>query len=899
MNIRSLARKFVLNRIPQQTPEWISRGYTLFFILFLAIVFGALALIPSIISSIQEEKWIALLALSASYATILVILLMQNLSYYVRSYFLCFAITVVGIISINSIGIVSSARLWFLCSAVLACLLISGKFAFTIFIISFLILLGFGFKSDFVIKLPSEPDYIVWIITSTTFVLVNILVVGATYLIVSGLKKAEKKIRDSENSYRVLSEKLADRLRHEEVLASCSQDLLKGGEDAVQRVLERLLDATKVGRVHIFENFYDPSGGLCMRQKYETVAHGTTLSISSSLLQGLSYVDSGFGRWVGLLGKGKHIEGSTDTFPQSERSTLESLGIVSTLVLPITVGGKWWGFAGFDELYSKREWGDEEVRLLRVAAELIGSYIDRRLATEALRESEHRFRSFVENANDIVYSLSPEGVFTYVSPNWSHFMGEPATEAVGSAFEPYVHPEDISLCREFLERVLVTGEKQSSVEYRVKHRNGSWRWHVSNGSPMFDMDGNVISYFGIARDITERKRTEENREKLQAQLNQTRKIESIGTLAGGVAHDLNNLLSPILGYSEILRDDFDPEDARRESVNEIISAGLRARDLVRQLLAFSRKQILEFKPVGLNKVAVGLEKLLRHTIREDIEMEFDLRPDTGLVMADTGQIEQVIMNLSVNAADAMPEGGKLTVETGKVYLDEEYTKHHQSAKPGEHAVLAISDTGCGMDESTRERIFDPFFSTKGEHGTGLGLATVYGIVKQHGGNIWVYSEPGKGSTFKIYLPIVKTSQPEETTAEETSKDLRGSETILIVEDSEQVRVLAGSVLERNGYHVLTAGNGAEALQTVESHDGPVHLLLTDVVLPGMNGRELYEKAAETRPSIKVLYMSGYTDNVIAHRGVLDEGVQFIQKPFTVQGLAAKVREVLDGAWGTA
>jgi two-component system, cell cycle sensor histidine kinase and response regulator CckA len=262
-------------------------------------------------------------------------------------------------------------------------------------------------------------------------------------------------------------------------------------------------------------------------------------------------------------------------------------------------------------------------------------------------------------------------------------------------------------------------------------------------------------------------------------------------------------------------------------------------------------------------------------------------------MADMGQVEQVIMNLAVNAADAMPEGGQLTIETSNVDLDEEYAKSHQSVKPGRHVMLAISDSGQGMDQETREHIFEPFFSTKGEQGTGLGLSTVYGIVKQHGGNIWVYSEPGKGTTFKIYLPVADPSKAEEKARPEAAQDLNGFETVLIVEDNDQVRRLAKSVLSRKGYRVLDAKDGGEALETLGGHDGPIHLLLSDVVLPGMNGKKLYEKALAMRPSLKVLYMSGYTGNVIAHRGVLDEGVQFIQKPFTVQGLALRIRELLD------
>ena len=653
------------------------------------------------------------------------------------------------------------------------------------------------------------------------------------------------------------------------------------------------------------------------------------------------------------------------------------------------------------------------INLINVISRLSYAHIKLARTTEALRESEQKFRSFVENANDIVYALDPEGRFTYVSPNWLERMGEPAENALGKSFEPYVHPDDVHLCREFLNRVLTTEKKQGSVEYRVKHRDGSWRWHVSNGSPLRNQSGTVTGYVGIGRDVTDTKRSEEalqlselrykslaenfpdgalflldkdwcylaangrafeqaglnsrdvigktvkevfpelwdvlepnmerafegekvyyeveyrgrlysnqavlvdleegkpeqviiitqditerrkaetKKAELEKQYQQVQKVESIGRLAGGVAHDLNNLLSPILGYSELLRDELDSEDSRRESVDEIMSAGLRARDLVRQLLAFSRKQILEFKALDLNKVTAGLEKLLRRTIREDIEMVFKLSSDAQMVMADIGQIEQVIMNLSVNASDAMPEGGLLTIETSRVYLDRDYVKHHQSAKPGEYAMLAISDSGQGMDEATQEHIFEPFFSTKGEHGTGLGLSTVYGIVKQHGGNIWVYSESGKGTTFKIYLPVADQSKGEEKARKEVTRDLKGSETILIVEDNEQVRHLAKSVLRRNGYQVLDAENGREALEILRGHDGPVHLLLSDVVLPGMNGKELYEKAVEIRPFLRVLYMSGYTGNVIAHRGVLDEGVQFIQKPFTVHGLATKVRELLD------
>ena len=289
----------------------------------------------------------------------------------------------------------------------------------------------------------------------------------------------------------------------------------------------------------------------------------------------------------------------------------------------------------------------------------------------------------------------------------------------------------------------------------------------------------------------------------------------------------------------------------------------------------------------------GFEMLLRRTIREDIAIEIIQSPDIRTVMADIGQIEQVIMNLAVNAADAMPEGGRLTIETVTANLDEYYAAKHQSVRPGAYVMLAVSDTGYGMDDETREPAFEPFFSTKGEQGTGLGLATVYGIVKQHGGNIWVYSELDKGTTFKIYLPVSEEARVEEKTTDKKAIDLKGSETILLVEDNEQVRDLARAILRRQGYAVLEAENGPKALTVLASHDDPVHLLLTDVVMPEMNGKELFAKAAEKYPGLKVLYMSGYTANVIDYRVALEKGIAFIQKPFTIQALTAKVREVLE------
>ena len=388
-------------------------------------------------------------------------------------------------------------------------------------------------------------------------------------------------------------------------------------------------------------------------------------------------------------------------------------------------------------------------------------------------------------------------------------------------------------------------------------------------------------------------KTEKEKINLETQLRQAQKVEAIGRLAGGIAHDLNNMLCPILNYAEMLAEDLSDGDARRDQALEIANAGVRARDMVRQLLAFSRKQVIELKPIDINQVVLGIEKLLLRTIPEDIKFKKNLSGEIRPVLADIGQIEQILMNLTVNSADAMPDGGLLLIETGLSNLDEVYAGTHPDVRPGLYVMLSVSDTGSGMGKETLEYIFEPFFSTKGEQGTGLGLATVYGIVKQHNGNIWMYSEQGVGTTCKIYLPIAMEAPDEKKIVQKMNYAQEGKETILLVEDNDQVRHLGRIILRRWGYKVLEAANGDDALNIIDSHDDVIHLLLTDVVMPGMNGKVLYEKAVQKHQDLKVLFMSGYTDDIIAHRGVLSEGIQLLQKPFSVKGLASKVRQVLD------
>jgi signal transduction histidine kinase/ActR/RegA family two-component response regulator len=391
-----------------------------------------------------------------------------------------------------------------------------------------------------------------------------------------------------------------------------------------------------------------------------------------------------------------------------------------------------------------------------------------------------------------------------------------------------------------------------------------------------------------------RNRGEKEMIALQDQFRQSQKMEAIGRLAGGIAHDFNNLLTVIKGYSQLSLMEFKEGDPLKANIEEVQRAADRAAGLTRQLLAFSRRQILEMKVLDLNTILRDLDKMLRRVIGEDIELVTLLADDLGTVKADAGQIEQVVMNLAVNARDAMQKGGKLTIETANVELDENYARNHVAVKSGPYVMLSVSDTGVGMTPEVRDRVFEPFFTTKEKgKGTGLGLSTVYGIMKQSGGNIWVYSEPGKGTTFKIYLPRV--DEPLEEAGEKVvQKELTGrGETILVVEDEEKVRQLTVQILTKNGYTVLEASHGDEASHICEQHKGPIHLMVMDVVMPGMNGRQLAKSLEPHHPEMKVLYMSGYTDNAIVHHGILEKGLSFLQKPFTMDGLVRKVREVLD------
>ncbi len=507
-----------------------------------------------------------------------------------------------------------------------------------------------------------------------------------------------------------------------------------------------------------------------------------------------------------------------------------------------------------------------------------------RSAQEALRRSELNFRSLVTNAPYGICRCNAAGIVLDANPALVRMMGySAASELVGRNLA--------NLYSDSHQWFTVADHVRSRQEFTGMLAD----WSRKDGAPIsvrlsgrtFTGEQETLFFELFAEDVTEQRR-------LEQQLRQAQKMEAVGRLAGGIAHDFNNLLMVISGYCEFLLERIGSDPALRGPAQEIANASNRATSLTRQLLAFSRKQMLTPKVLDLNEVVTENLKMLNRLIGEDIDLVMVPGAELGAVKADPGQIEQVIMNLAVNARDAMPRGGRLTIETSNVTLDADYARFHAPVSPGEYIMLAISDTGQGMDMETQNHIFEPFFTTKGHKGTGLGLSTVYGIIKQSGGYIWVYSESGKGTSFKIYLPRVSaTGETIDVQQHESAAVEVGHETILVVEDELNLRRLARQYLEKQGYTVLEAADGSAAITISSSYPGPIHLLLTDVIMPGMNGKELAQRLTSLRPETRVLYMSGYTENVIGHNGTLDNGVTLLPKPFTLPALRSKVREVLN------
>jgi PAS domain S-box-containing protein len=510
---------------------------------------------------------------------------------------------------------------------------------------------------------------------------------------------------------------------------------------------------------------------------------------------------------------------------------------------------------------------------------------ERKIEEERLKESMEYLSHIINGIGDPVFVKDRQHRLAVVNDALCVFAGKPREQLIGVTGYEHIPKEEATSFWQQEEDVFNTG-MECVTEDALTDGQGKVHTVMTRKTLLRDRNGNE-QIVGLIRDISDYKR-------LETQLMQSQKMEAIGVLAGGVAHDFNNLLTVIKGYTELLLRNSHPEDINHKDLKEIDGAAERAGSLTSQLLAFSRKQVIQPVILNLSDVLYETNKMLQRLIGEDIEIACVTRTDLGLVNADRGQIQQIIMNLAVNARDAMPDGGRLTIEIANTDFDEEYVRTHPLAKVGQYVMLAMSDTGIGMDAATQGRIFEPFFTTKAKgKGTGLGLSMVYGIVKQSNGFIWVYSEPGEGTTFKIYLPRVEGEITPITSEMETDQEFRGSETVLVAEDEVAVRTLAGRILRDRGYNVIEAADGIEALCFAQEYAGEIHLILTDVVMPGMSGRELVSKIEAVRPGIKALYISGYTDNAIVRHGILDPGIAFLQKPFTIDGFARKVRAVID------
>ena len=513
---------------------------------------------------------------------------------------------------------------------------------------------------------------------------------------------------------------------------------------------------------------------------------------------------------------------------------------------------------------------------------------ERKQAEEALRRSEARFRALVENTFESLSITDAQVNVLYVSPGNVRVFGRTPEQVMGTNGFASIHPEDLPAAMTALKEVLQNPGVPFTRVFRMQHQNGSWRWIEGTACNLLH-NPHVRGITVNMRDITDSRL-------LQEQLMQAHKMESIGRLAGGIAHDFNNILTAILGYTELMEEEAQEDRVLQGYVSQMRRAAERAAALTAQLLAFARKRVVEPKVVSINDLTHNMEKLLRRLLNEDIELTTRLAPDLRPVKVDTGHFEQILINLVVNARDAMPNGGRLLIETQNVSLMADYALRHNEVVPGNYVLLAVTDTGMGISEEMKRHIFEPFFTTKEVgKGTGLGLATCYGLVKQAGGAIWVYSEPGHGTTFKVYLPQVEAAQETPTTLSALEGLPGGTETILVAEDEPMVREIAVKTLSRLGYHILSAGDGEEALAVADAYPYPIHLLLTDMVMPHLGGREVAEAIRRTRPEMRVLYASGYTDNAIVQRGLEEAETSFLQKPFIPAALARKVREMLDAA----
>ncbi len=636
-------------------------------------------------------------------------------------------------------------------------------------------------------------------------------------------------------------------------------------------------------------------------QKLAMVIHHSSELVNLATLEGqMVFLNQAGGRMLGIDPPDVTHHHVLDVIPESHWD------IVKNEMLPaLRSGTPWEGFLQYRNLKTGRLMDaramtfpikDQKTGKILWLANVSLDITAQVMAQKQLQESEARYRGAALATGHLIYDYEIEtgkihwaGAIEAITG----FTPEEFAHVDIAGWEGKIHPQDRPATVQALAESM-KNLKDFNMIYRFQCKDGQYIHVEDIGGFLADGTGKAVRMFGAMKNITSRIQVEAQMHKLEEQLQQAQKLESIGRLAGGVAHDFNNMLAIIIGYADILLKDLPETSPVREKTKEILKAAERARDLTRQLLAFARKQTLNMSQLELNQVVVGFEKMLRRTLHENIYLKIHLSSDPCFFQGDMGQVEQIILNIAINAQDAMPNGGTLSIETASVDVDQDDAGHRNEITPGRYVMLAISDTGVGMTRDVLEKIFDPFYTTKEVgKGTGLGLSTVYGIVKQHGGYIHVYSEPGTGTSFKIYFPQINTLVDQHINRDSHQASVEGHETLLVVEDDAQVRGISCEILKLHGYQVLDTHSGRQAIEIVKSHDGPIDLLITDVIMPDMNGKELQQQLAQTHPKIKTLFMSGYPEDVISHHGVLDPGLHFIQKPFSLHEFLAKVRQVLD------